>query len=149
MPRIVSIIAALLLTLVGCEAETGATGSPVSSPVSQPTSSPAMTETATPTDGGSGEVVEITVGTDEGAELVFDPTEVSVPAGATVRLTFVNQATVPHNLTFDEPIGAATATIVDPGAEETLEFTAPEPGEYTFVCTLHPGMEGTLVVEGD
>jgi aldose sugar dehydrogenase len=96
---------------------------------------------------GSGEVVEITVGTDDGSELLFDPTEVSVPAGATVRLTFVNESTVPHNLTFGEPINAATATIVEPGAEETIEFTAPEPGEYTYVCTLHPGMEGTLVVD--
>jgi plastocyanin len=101
------------------------------------------------TDGeGSGEVVEITVGTDEGTELLFDPTEVSVPAGTTVRLTFVNESTVPHNLTFGDPINAATSTIVDPGAEETIEFTAPEAGEYTYVCTLHPGMEGTLVVDG-
>ena len=105
------------------------------------------TESAAPTDGeAGGEVVEITVGTDEGTELLFDPTEVSVPAGATVRLTFVNESTVPHNLTFGEPINAATATIVDPGAEETIEFTAPDAGEYTYVCTLHPGMDGTLTV---
>jgi aldose sugar dehydrogenase len=95
----------------------------------------------------AGDVVEVTVGTDDGTELRFDPLEISVPAGATVRLTFVNESTVPHNLTFRDPINAATATIVQPGAEETIEFTAPEPGEYTFVCTLHPGMEGTLVVE--
>ena len=97
---------------------------------------------------GSGEVVEITVGTDDGSDLLFDPIEVSVPAGATVRLTFTNESTVPHNLTFGEPINVATATVVDPGEEETIEFTAPEAGEYTFVCTLHAGMEGTLVVEG-
>lgn len=94
-----------------------------------------------------GEVVEITVGTDTGAENLFDPTEVSVPSGATVRLTFVNESTVPHNLTFGDPIDAATAQIVQPGEEETIEFVAPEAGEYTYVCTLHPGMEGTLVVE--
>lgn len=102
---------------------------------------------AAPSGDAQGEVVEITVGTDTGSANVFDPGEVSVPAGATVRLTFTNDATVPHNLTFDDPINAATAVTVQPGAEETIEFTAPEAGEYTFVCTLHPGMEGTLVVE--
>ena len=81
------------------------------------------------------------------ASIAFDPTEVTVTAGATVRLTFVNESTVPHNLTFREPIDAATENIVQPGEEETIEFTAPEAGEYTYVCTLHPGMEGTLIVE--
>jgi plastocyanin len=88
------------------------------------------------------------VGTDPGSALKFDPTTVSAPAGATVLLTFENQsAGVPHNLTFGPPIDAATETIVDPGASEVLEFNAPEPGDYEFVCTLHPGMEGTLTVE--
>jgi plastocyanin len=103
---------------------------------------------AAPSGDASGEVVEITVGTDTGTANEFIPDEISVPAGATVRLTFVNESdSVPHNLTFGDPINAATATTVAPGEEETIEFTAPEAGEYTFVCTLHPGMEGTLVVE--
>jgi glucose/arabinose dehydrogenase/plastocyanin len=102
---------------------------------------------AAPSGDASGDVVEITVGTDTGTANEFIPTEITVPAGATVRLTFVNESdSVPHNLTFGEPISAATATTVGPGEEETIEFTAPEAGEYTFVCTLHPGMEGTLVV---
>jgi plastocyanin len=103
--------------------------------------------TATPSAATNGEVVEISVATDAGGALTFDPGEITVPAGATVRLTFTNRATVPHNLTFDDPIGAATDTVIDPGDSQTIEFTAPEPGEYTFVCTLHPGMEGTLLVE--
>ena len=106
------------------------------------------TASAAPSGGAAeGDVVEITVGTDDGNELLFVPDEISVPTGTTVRLTFMNESTVPHNLTFGAPINAATATIVDPGAEETIEFTAPEAGEYTFKCTLHPGMEGTLTVE--
>ena len=104
--------------------------------------------TVAPPAGSTGDVVEITVGTDDGTELLFDPTEIVVPAGATVRLTFVNESTMPHNLTFGDPINAATEVIVDAGAEETIEFVAPEAGEYTYVCTLHPGMDGTLVVEG-
>jgi len=35
---------------------------------------------------------------------------------------------------------------VAPGASETLQFTAPAPGDYPFVCTLHPGMDGVLTV---
>jgi glucose/arabinose dehydrogenase/plastocyanin len=106
------------------------------------------TETAAATGDTGGEVVEITVGTDTGTANEFDPLEISVPAGATVRLTFENRSdSVPHNLTFGDPIEVATATTVAPGDSETIEFTAPAEGEYTFVCTLHPGMEGTLVVE--
>ena len=93
-------------------------------------------------------LVEITVGTDIGAELNFEPREVSVPAGADVRLSFENRSTVPHNLTFQRPPDVATSTVVAAGASETLEFKAPDPGEYAFVCTLHPGMAGTLLVEG-
>jgi plastocyanin len=92
-----------------------------------------------------GEVTEITVATDAGDALSFDPAEITVTAGATVRLTFVNRATVPHNLTFNDPIGVATETVVDPGDSQT-KFTAPEPGTYTYACTLHPGMEGALLV---
>ena len=105
-------------------------------------------ESAAPSGEAAGETVEITVGTDTGSANEFVPTEVSVPAGATVVLTFVNESeSVPHNLTFGDPIDAATATTVPPGESETIEFTAPEAGEYTFVCTLHPGMEGVLIVE--
>jgi glucose/arabinose dehydrogenase/plastocyanin len=104
---------------------------------------PAPTGTA-----GAGETVQVTIGTDTGTELVFDPTTATVPAGSSVELTFENRSTsTPHNLTFGEPINEATATVVDAGASEVLEFTAPDPGDYQFVCTLHPGMEGTLTVE--
>lgn len=103
---------------------------------------------AAPSGEASGDVVEVTVGTDTGSANEFIPDEVTVPAGATVRLTFVNESeSVPHNLTIGEPVDTATSTTVPPGEEEVIELTAPEAGEYTFVCTLHPGMEGTLIVE--
>ena len=37
-----------------------------------------------------GEATQVTIGTDTGAELKFDPTTATVPAGATVQLTFEN-----------------------------------------------------------
>jgi len=106
-----------------------------------------MPSQPTPTQDTPADAVELTVGTDSGTALLFEPGDLTVPAGGEVVLTFENQSTMPHNLTFQAPISAATATIVDPGAAETITFTAPAAGEYVFVCTLHPGMEGTLIVQ--
>jgi plastocyanin len=137
MPRTLSAaVIALLMLLAAC----GGSGAAPSTPA-PPDSSAAP---ATPSNPGR---VELTVGTDTGADLKFDPAAVTVPAGATVSLTFENRASVPHNLTFSEAPSAATSTVVAPGASETVEFTAPDPGTYDFVCTLHPGMSGTLIVD--
>jgi glucose/arabinose dehydrogenase/plastocyanin len=96
---------------------------------------------------GEGEAASVTVGTDTGSALLFEPTDVSVAGGGDISVVFENRSTVPHNLTFGPPIDAATATIVNAGASETITFAAPEPGTYDFVCTLHPGMDGVLTVE--
>ena len=128
----------------------GASGEPGGSgePESPAPSGPAPTGGPEPT-GGGGEAAQVTIGTDTGGALAFDPATASVPSGSTVQLTFENRSdSVPHNLTFGEPINEATEPIVDPGGTEALEFEAPEAGDYQFVCTLHPGMEGTLTVEG-
>ena len=95
-----------------------------------------------------GDAEQVTIGTDTGSDLQFDPATVSVAGGGTVEVTFSNVSIIPHNLTFQDPINAATNTVVDPGVEETISFEAPAPGDYPFVCTLHPGMEGTLTIEG-
>ena len=114
----------------------GGAGSPSASPGA---SAPAG-------EGGAGGA-SLTIGTDPGAALVFDPIEAAAPGGGEISIVFENRATVPHNLTFDDPIGAATATVVPAGASETITFAAPEPGSYDFVCTLHPGMDGVLTIE--
>jgi plastocyanin len=90
----------------------------------------------------------ITIGTDTGAELKFNPITAEAPANTPVKLTFTNNSTsMPHNLKFQEGITAGTADTVAAGATEALEFTTPAAGAYKFVCTLHPGMEGTLTVK--
>lgn len=96
--------------------------------------------------GGPAQPVEVTIGTPSGTQEVFVPASASVPAGRTIRLAFVNSSSQRHNLTFDGPIDAATAELVEPGTSEELEFSAPAPGAYEFFCTLHPGMSGTLTV---
>lgn len=139
-PRYLGVLVAAIFAVSACGGATNGSGT---APATAPSSTNPGTSSAP-----SGETVEITVGTDTGAELKFDPAEVTIQAGTTVRVTFENRSSMPHNLTFQAPISVATATVVEPGSSETVEFQAPDPGEYAFVCTLHPGMAGTLIVTG-
>ena len=109
-----------------------------------PAASPSAAASASP----GGAATKLTIGTKTDDELEFDPDSIEVPSGALVSVTFENRAaTLPHNLTFKEPINVASSPVVEPGASETIEFTAPAPGEYVFACSIHPGMEGKLKVE--
>lgn len=76
----------------------------------------------------------------------FNPSTITVHPG-TVHITFVNVGKgAPHNLTF---LGFPAATPLTPaGHFQELTFTAPAPGTYTFVCTIHraQGQTGKLVV---
>jgi plastocyanin len=139
-----------VVVLVAALLATGACGG-ATTPAATPAAPPASSQqpTASGSTGGEppGETVEITVGTDTGTDLKFDPAELTVKAGADVRVNFENRASVPHNLTFQAPINVASSTVVAPGTSETVQFKASGAGEYSFVCTLHPGMGGNLIVE--
>jgi plastocyanin len=91
--------------------------------------------------------VDILIGTARGEELAFVPSTVAAPAGTAVRITFRNASDRSHNLTFESPISAGSRTIVEAGASDEVIFVTPRAGSYTFVCTIHMGMEGTLSVD--
>jgi plastocyanin len=66
----------------------------------------------------------------------------SVKAGATIKI--VNKDSVAHTVTSD------TDGIFDvpAPAKMTVKFKAPTtPGTYTFHCSIHPSMHGTLIVK--
>ena len=75
----------------------------------------------------------------------FNPSRIVVYPGK-VRVVLLNVGKgAPHNWT----LGDIAATPLTPsGKQSEVEFTAPAPGEYTFVCTIHAkqGQTGTLVV---
>ncbi|HYI23129.1 MAG TPA: PQQ-dependent sugar dehydrogenase [Candidatus Limnocylindrales bacterium] len=127
-------------------ASPSAGATPTGSPAGSPSASPAETGSPSASPGESPSAAEVLIQTDAGTENLFVPDQASVPSGAQVALTFENISTVPHNLTFGPPINQATSVAQQPGTSETINFSAPEPGDYQFVCTLHPGMEGTLTV---
>ena len=71
----------------------------------------------------------------------FAPKSATVKVGQTVK--WVNQDSAPHDAT-DEDTGQFKSDQFPKG--ESFEFTPKKAGEINYVCTLHPGMEGTLTV---
>jgi len=94
-----------------------------------------------------GSVVELQVATARGTVDEFEPDRLTAPAATRIVLRFENRSSGPHNFTLLEPLTVRTGTIVEPGAVETLEFETAALGSYPFVCTIHPGMMGVLIVE--
>jgi plastocyanin len=71
----------------------------------------------------------------------FTPSVVEVPAGTTVRFTW-DDGDTPHDVSFADGVASPVQT------DGTFERTFDEPGDVTFRCTLHVGMNGRVVVTG-
>jgi plastocyanin len=71
----------------------------------------------------------------------FLPATLTVPAGTTV--TWTSHDDEPHTVTSSEKVFAS------PGldADEAFSYTFSTPGTYTYSCTLHPHMTGTIIVK--
>lgn len=108
-----------------------------------------------------------------GSTLEFQPPRISVKHGTRIRLRFVNDGTLPHNVVLPRNEGdidalavaaydaaesgyvplkqqeklLAYSTLASPGDTVNVTFVVPPPGEYTYIC-LFPGhansMFGTL-----
>ncbi len=88
----------------------------------------------------------VTIRSASGARLGYEPPETTIEAPGPVRLRFENRSSLPHNLVFTGELTAATRTIVDPGTADEVTVDLPSAGTYRFVCTIHEGMSGTLIV---
>ncbi len=77
-------------------------------------------------------------------QIEFEPATVNAKVG-TLRLTHRNGGSIPHNLVFGDDALGGTETLTG-GKEETLTLTLKEPGTYDFVCTIHSGQDGKVVV---
>jgi plastocyanin len=71
----------------------------------------------------------------------FVPTSLTVPAGTTVR--WVNTSTEPHNVVSNT--GLFRSEILNP--DQDFSYTFEEAGTFSYVCELHPGMAGTIIVQ--
>lgn len=146
--------------------------------ISETTTPEAGEATEEATTASAATVVEVSIeGTDQ---MTFNKKELRVPAGSTVKLTLTHTGTMPatamgHNFVLlkkgtDVAAFAMTAInfadneyipegtdkviaktkIIGGGESVTIEFKAPAPGTYTFICSF-PGhfsmMKGSFIVE--
>ena len=75
--------------------------------------------------------------------LKFEPRDITVKAGTTV--TWTNNEDIPHNVVAEEGANFESDTF---GRDGTFEFKVAKAGTVRYVCTIHPGMDGTITVEG-
>ena len=72
---------------------------------------------------------------------VFSPERVTVKVGTTVIWT--NRDDIPHTVAAKDR--TFKSKVMD--TDESFAFTFSTSGEYTYFCSLHPHMTGTIVVE--
>jgi plastocyanin len=72
-------------------------------------------------------------------DFMFQPDAIKVPVGGTV--TWTNNHTQPHTAT---SAGNFDTGSIAPGSSKTITF--PTAGTYSYICSFHPFMTGTVVV---
>jgi plastocyanin len=88
-----------------------------------------------PASGGGGAKVAVQDNT-------FTPGDIKVKSGDTV--TFTNDGGVTHTVTATDGADFDSGPLA-PG--KTFSFVAAGHGKISYVCTIHPGMQGTITVD--
>ena len=78
-------------------------------------------------------------------DMDYQQTEVTIQAGETVEWVF-DDGNMPHDVAGEGELeGELQSPLL---TEDTFSYTFEEPGTYTYHCTPHPWMVGTVIVEG-
>ena len=125
---LLALLATTALLAAGCGGDDGASES---SPAPAPTSG---------SDSGSGSGSANTVVM---KDIKFVPEQITVKAGTAI--TWTNEDSAPHDVVNAEDGQEPKSDLFGKG--ETYEFTPSEPGTIEYLCTVHPGMTGTITVE--
>lgn len=112
-------------------------GSSSSSSSDKPAPAPAKTKAPSASAGASSKTGTATI-----KDFTFAPKSVTVAAGGSVSWT--NKDSANHNVTFDDK---SIEGIGNLRQGQAGKVTFAKAGTYAYVCTYHPGMEGTVVVK--
>ena len=124
------LVSALLALAIGCS---GSDSSPAAAP--SPTPSPS------PSPSGPSAAVTIPIGAQALGTGAFNPAQLTVAVGTTV--TWTNTDVVSHTSTSNANVW--NSGTVAPGGQ--FSFTFPTAGTFSYHCTIHPGMVGTVVAQ--
>ncbi len=133
-------LAAGLIGLAGCgsSAEESPNAEPSQQSTQSSSQSPAATTSASPSASETEKAEEVVITI---KDFKFEGPD-SIAPGATV--TVVNEDAAAHTVTSEEE-GLFDAVVE---GNSTVTFTAPDDaGDYAYICTYHPNMTGSLVVE--
>ena len=123
MRRLIVPVLACSALLGACGSDDDATGTPEGVPASG--------------GGAGGQQVDM-------VDIKFQPERIKVNVGQTV--TWVNKDNVPHNVVNKREGRQPKSELFNEGGK--YSWTPTEPGRVEYVCTIHPGMEGTVDVVG-
>lgn len=120
---------------------------PSGSPSASGSTTPSASASAAPSGSGSagGSVVDITA-----QGIAFTTPQVTAPAGVAFTIHFDNQdPSTPHDVAINDSTGARVFTGDTFPGVATKDYAVPslKAGTYTFICTVHQNMTGTLTVQ--
>jgi len=143
---VVVLLVAAAVVCAGCTSSSSASaGSPTVSPspaLPQATApgqvSPSMSAMGTPgsaaaSQGGSSVAIQ---------NFAYVPSALTVPAGTTV--TWTNLDSAPHTVTSTSSPSVLASPTLHTG--DTYHYTFTKTGSYSYQCTIHPFMTGTVTV---
>jgi plastocyanin len=73
----------------------------------------------------------------------FGPAELTVPVGT--KVVWTNDDSDPHTVTSETDPKLLKSPPLDTG--DSFAFTFDKPGTYRYFCSIHPRMQGTIVVQ--
>jgi plastocyanin len=79
----------------------------------------------------------------EMVDIKFDPEDAT--AGVGQEICWINEDSIDHNAVAESGANFESELF---GKGETFTTSVDQPGTVDYVCTIHPGMVGTLMVEG-
>jgi len=103
------------------------------------------TPTPAPSGDATGTVIELAA-----KNIAYTTTSLQAPADQPFTIHFQNQDTsVPHDVQIKDGSGTVvfTGDTITGPAEASYTVPALKAGSYTFVCTIHPNMTGTITVQ--